>query len=309
MTSLRWTETAPGSGAVSTADGKPLARYSWSAEKNHPYFSAVRPLQHAGVLTNTAPWDHRWHHGLWWSWKHINGVLYWEDHEDYGGGGDGLGRSLVVEHSVDETDGGLTIRETLTWSPVATGRPVLEERRSVRLHTDLDGIEAWALDWDSEWTALERADLTVTPYPEHWWGGYAGLNYRAARSMAAGETILASGDRTGREAIHSHEGEWGALLGKVDGAGTDEPNAPAFGGVALLIHPGNPLTPTPLYVFSAEDEFGFLASAPLMHQTLQLAEGETLHLRHRAVVLGESVDHAALDRLSRQYGGGENKHS
>jgi len=305
VTSLRWAETGPGTGLVSTGEGAPLARYSWSADKNHPYFSDVRPLQHQGVVTNTAPWDHRWHHGLWWSWKFINGVLYCEDHEEYGGGEDGLGRSAVVEHSVDDADGELTIREDLTWSPVATGRPVLEERRSVRIHTSLDCVDGWALDWDSEWTATEPVTLSVTSYPEHWWGGYAGLNYRASRSMAAAETILASGGRTGREAVHSHPAEWGALLGNVDGTGIDEPNAPAFGGVALLVHPDNPMTPTPLYVFSAADEFGFLASAPLMHAPRELRAGETLRLRHRAVVLGAAVDHSALDRLSREYSGEE----
>ncbi|WP_210480473.1 DUF6807 family protein [Naasia sp. SYSU D00948] len=303
MTRLSWQETGPETAAVVTEEGRRLADYSWSAAKNHPYFSAVRPLQHDGILTNTAPWDHRWHHGLWWSWKFLNGVLYWEDHPGYGNGSGAMGRSYVTGHTVAAEDGAVDIREELEWRPDGSSEPVLRERRSVRLHADLDGVEAWALDWDSTWTAATPVELSVTSYPEHWWGGYAGLNYRAARSMAAGETILASGDRTGREAVHSHPGTWGALLGNVDGAGTDEPNEPAFGGVALLAHPAN--APLPLYVFSAADEFGFLATAPLMHSTKRLAEGETLRLRHRAVVLGSAVDHAALDRLSRHYGGEE----
>src|ERR687890_561666 len=76
-------------------EGQPLARYSWGPSTNHPYFSDVRPLAHRGVLTNHAPHDHRWHHGIWWSWKFINDVLFWEDHPAYGGNRVGLGRSHV----------------------------------------------------------------------------------------------------------------------------------------------------------------------------------------------------------------------
>ncbi len=306
MTRLSWQETGSGKAAVVTDEGRRLADYSWSDAKNHPYFSAVRPLQHNGILTNTAPWDHRWHHGLWWSWKFLNGVLYWEDHEGYGGGSGVMGHSVVTGHTVRTDYGIVEISEELEWRPVSSGDPVLRERRSILLHTQLAGVDAWALDWDSVWTAEVPVEFTATPYPEYWWGGYGGLNYRAARSMAAGETIIASEDRTGREAVHSLPGAWGALLGNVDGAGTDEPNAPAFGGVALLAHPGN--APVPIYVFSAADDFGFLATAPLMHRAMQLPAGENLRMRHRAVILGTAVDHSALDRLSRQYGGEEHRH-
>ncbi|WP_160150839.1 DUF6807 family protein [Microbacterium timonense] len=303
MTSLRWQERGDATAVIVTDDGRHLADYSWSTAQNHPFFSHVRPLQHDGVLTNTAPWDHRWHHGLWWSWKFIDGVLFWEDHPDYGNGTGALGRSWVTGHEVTVGDAGIRIDETLAWRPDGSDQALLTEVRRITAHTALDGVDAWALDWDSTWTANAAVELSVTPYPEHWWGGYAGLNYRAARSMSEEERILASGGRLGRETVHSHEGQWAALLGNVDGAGTDEPNRPAYGGAAILVHPEN--GPTPLYVFSAADEFGFLATAPLMHGSRQLARGETLRLRHRVVVLGHDVDHETLDRLSRAYGGKE----
>lgn len=303
MTTLQWQEGDDGRAVLTTADGRHLADYSWSAEKNHPFFSHVRPLQHDGILTNTAPWDHRWHHGLWWSWKFLNGILFWEDHPDYGNGGGALGRSWVTAHDVTVDDAGVHIEETLDWRPDGSDEALLTEERRITVHTAIEGVDAWALDWDSTWTAQVPVELSVTPYPEHWWGGYAGLNYRAARSMAEEERILASEGRNGREAVHAEDGVWAALLGNVDGAGTDEPNRPAYGGAALLVHPGN--GPTPLYVFSAADEFGFLATAPLMHEGRQLAEGERLRLRHRVVVLGHDIDHDTLDKLSRDYTGEE----
>lgn len=165
MTALVWRERDDATAVLTTADGRLLADYSWSSEKNHPFFSHVRPLQHDGVLTNTAPWDHRWHHGLWWSWKFLNGILFWEDHPDYGNGNGALGRSWVTGHDVTVDDSGVRIDETLDWRPDRSDEALLTEVRSIRIHTALDGIDAWALDWDSTWTAQAPVELTVTPTP------------------------------------------------------------------------------------------------------------------------------------------------
>lgn len=301
MTTLDWQPDGPDVLAIRTDEGRQVARYSYSAAKNHPYFWDVRPVNHGGVLTTHAPWDHRWHHGLWWSWKFVNDVLYWEDSEAYGGARAGLGRSHVVGHAVEETGPGPAIVEDLEWRVDATGQVVLREERRLTLRANLAADDAWAIDWDLRWTAVEDAHFSTTPYPENWWGGYAGLNYRAARSMRTGETILASGGLSGREAVHARPGAWSAYAGNVDGSGTDDPDHPAFGGVAILVHPQNWGTPTPVYTFSATDDFGFLAAAPLMHQDLTLAEGEQVHLRFRTVVLGSALDAAQLDVLHDQY--------
>ena len=43
-----------------------------------PYF---HPLATPGgtLLTDLRPTDHPWHRGLWFSWKFINGLNYWEE--------------------------------------------------------------------------------------------------------------------------------------------------------------------------------------------------------------------------------------
>ena len=90
-----------------------------------------------------------------------------------------------------------------------------------------------------------------------------------------------------------------AYGGRVDGAGTDEPDQPATGGLAILTHPEDP--PVPAYVFSAADEFGFLAAAPLMHGPREIAKGATLTLRYRTVVLGSLPVADEIERLHAQY--------
>ena len=281
--------------------GQPLAGCSWSPTANHPYFDDVRPLTHRGVLTTHAPHDHRWHHGLWWSWKFIDDVLFWEDHPDYGGNRAGLGRSVVETHRVTETHHGVRIEEHLTWRVDATGEVLLEEQRSIDATLDTGLQDGWALDWDQTWTASRDVRLSVTPWPATTWGGYAGLNYRAARAMVSGETVLAAGGRTGRDAVHGERTAWAAYGGAVDGAGTDDPDHPARGAVALLQHPGDAGYPSPFYVFSAVSDFGFLATAPLMHENRDLAGGERLRLRTRALVLPQPGAAADLEHAHAAY--------
>ena len=283
--SLRFQDTGQHRGLLLGPQDQPLARYSWGTTANHPYFDDVRPAAHLGVLTTHAPHDHRWHHGLWWSWKFLNDVLFWEDHPGYGGNRTGLGRSVVEAHEVVPVGDGVRFDERLSWRVDGSGEVLLTEERSVTASLEPAPAGGWALDWDQTWTASTDVRLSTTPWPETSWGGYAGLNYRAARAMAAGESIVGAGGRTGRAAVHGEHLAWAAYTGQVDGAERDEPQQPARGGVALLEHPGNPGHPNPFYAFSAADDFGFLATAPLMRQDRVLPAGERLALRTRVLVL------------------------
>ena len=299
MTGLKWTPLREGAGVVIGPDGSTLARYDWRSA-NHPYFDRMRPLGHGGVLTNHAPHDHRWHHGLWWSWKFVNDVLFWEDHPDYGGNRLGLGRSIVTDHEVVHRDGAVVIREQLAWRLDGTGEDLLIESRQVAMSVDLEAGDRWYLDWDQSWTSTVPVRLDSTPWPETSWGGYGGLNYRPARSMGSGELLRGDGV-SGASALHGARSPWAAYSGLLDGAETDDPDHPAEGGVALLQHPANPRFPDPIYAFSAKDGFGFLATAPVMRDPLELATGESLRIRTRVVVLDSSIDEDALAAAHERY--------
>lgn len=295
MSRLSWRRCGQYAGHITDGD-RELARYSWDPGANHPHFADVRPLQHSGVLTNHAPWDHPWHHGLWWSWKYLNGVLYWENDPEYGGEHNGLGHSTVTRHQVEAADGSVRISQSLRWSPLASGTPVLTEERRLSIGITKTG---WYIDWDLSFTATLPVQATVTPYPQVAWGGYAGLNYRPARSLAAGETIIAAGGACGRDAVHGQPLPWCAYLGRADDAGTGNPNHPAIGGMALLSHPHNPRHPMPAYAFSAgTGAFGFLALAPLMHEPLHLAPGDQSRMRFRSLILGTAN---SADDLEAEY--------
>lgn len=299
--SLVWEQETPHTGRISAPGGRTVAKYSYSPEKNNPYFWDLRPLNHDGVLSNHAPWDHRWHHGLWWSWKFINDVLYWEDHEAYGGPRKGLGRAHVTEHDVEQGVEGPVIRERVEWRENASGAAALRESRSMALATEPEIAGGWRIDWDHEWTAPREARLSATPYPEHSWGGYGGLNFRPARSLSFGEEILGSGGRNGRSELHGRPAEWAAYAGVPDGAYGHTRDEPAHGGLAILVHPENWRAPMPVYAYSAEENFGFLAVAPLMLRDDVLETGATLRLRFRTVVFGTKPDATQLQALHDRY--------
>lgn len=300
MTGLMWRDHGDDMGAVLGPDGHELATYSWSRQANHPYFHPVRPLGHRGVLTNHAPWDHRWHHGLWWSWKFLNGYLFWEDHPDYGGEHRGLGRSVVGAHEVEPVGVGVRISERLSWQLDGSGQELLsEERTIVAGPSSLDG--AWSLDWDLTWTATTDVRMSTTPRAQVAWGGYAGLNYRPARSLGSRECLLASTGEGELGTVDARTVSWAAYLGSVDGAGNDEPKVPAQGGLAILQHPDNVRFPAPAYAASAENGFGFLAAAPLLDEDLDLPAQGRLRLRYRTLVLGRQVTAEELERAHAEY--------
>ena len=56
---------------------KPLWSYHFPADGHVPYFHPLA-LADGAVLTAFAPPDHPWHFGLWFAWKFLNGVNYWD---------------------------------------------------------------------------------------------------------------------------------------------------------------------------------------------------------------------------------------
>jgi hypothetical protein len=308
MRRLSWREDGPSAADILDADGTRLARYAWGPESNNPAFHPLCVRGGGPSLTNRAPWDHRWHHGLWWSWKLINGHLFWEDHPDYGGDALGLGRSVVREHTARELpDGRIRVEQAIeVRTPDAV---LLDEARELVLHPDAGtGPEAWAIDWHLRSTAVEDCELRATPWPEVPWGGYAGLAYRPARSMAWGESFAADGDRRAADTLHGKTARWSALSGNLDGPVDSTPDTPAQAGVALLSHPGNVRHPTPVYAWSAgTGDFGFLAASPVFHEPLRLGAGDEIAFRFRVVVFPGAADPDMLDRAWSSYaaGGGE----
>ena len=60
-----------------------LWRFNHGPQQDVPFFHPVSTPT-GRVLTWDAPPDHVWHHGLWFCWKYINEVNYWEPNQQTG---------------------------------------------------------------------------------------------------------------------------------------------------------------------------------------------------------------------------------
>ena len=69
---------AKGSATTCFDAGKLLWQLNHPKTGVHPWFHPLATP--SGVeITRNRPWDHPWHRGLWFSWKYVNGVNFWNE--------------------------------------------------------------------------------------------------------------------------------------------------------------------------------------------------------------------------------------
>ncbi|GAF86299.1 unnamed protein product, partial [marine sediment metagenome] len=73
---FRW-DVQTGKSVALEHDGKTVWQFNHGADQPKPHFHPVA-LPDGRIVTWDRPPDHVWHHGLWFSWKYINGLNYWE---------------------------------------------------------------------------------------------------------------------------------------------------------------------------------------------------------------------------------------
>jgi len=285
-------EQTQGSSLSLVGPAGPLWRLRYAGDLDVPYFHPLRTTE-GRLLTWDKPPDHLWHHGLWFSWKYINKVNYWEIDAKTGHPAGKTswsnvrvttGRDLKVRIDMD-----------LAYRPAGVGEPVLVEKRTIEISPpEADGV--YRLDWTCTFKALTTVVLDRTPLPGETggqtWGGYAGLSLRLARALADREARTSDGlvetwieDR--------YRGRHTALdySGLVDG----EP-----AGVAIIDHPSNPRSPSPWYVIRSA-EMSFFTPAVLCFEPLTLNAGESLALRYRVLVHPGRWDENRLRREAAQF--------
>lgn len=244
-----------------------------------PFFHPLT-LPDGTVLTDLRPDDHPWHRGLWWSWKFINGVNYWEEDRKTGRSD---GTTELLDAQVEtQADGAARIRQTLQYR-VGAAAPLLAESRTIAVSAPAaDG--SYHLDWTSTFTANADVKLDRTPLPGEpggqSWGGYAGLGLRLSPALKSWVYALDGATEHGN-ALNGKAGRW------VDFAGPT-------GGVTLFDHPANPRHPTPWKVIQ---NMPFFAPAPLFRSGLALAAGESLTFRYRIAIRAGPTTAEALLRM------------
>ncbi len=257
-------------------------QFNHGANLPKPYFHPVA-LVDGTILTAPSPADHPWHRALWFSWKMLNGVNYWEE-DPRTGKCEGV-TDVRATKIAQNADGSARIEMSIDFHP-ANQPAVLMESRSIDVSAP-DARGAYRIDWSGTFTACAKDVLLQGGTAG---GGYAGLSVRI--SQASGDWVLI--DSEGRRDTasdgspsnplgtaantHGQRARW--MDFSIVDAATAQPC-----GIAILEHPSNPRHPSQWHnVMVAAGRFGYFSPAMLWSQPYTLAAGQKFTLRYRILV-------------------------
>ncbi|MDR1817064.1 MAG: PmoA family protein [Puniceicoccales bacterium] len=304
------TAGAAGSAGAAAPLPPPVVSESWtynpsSAEGKsyfHPLVIPGDPKREA--FTSFRPADHKWHLGLWFSWKFINKVNFWEPDKR------AKIRTLTSSQSGAKAAGaGATDTFVSEIVYEASGAEVVRERRRVVVSTAPNGN--YTIRWDAAFTAvaekvvLDRTKPGKSRRTGNWEsGGYAGLNLRFADEPAfrytfasdnglqnaaicgnsAGAVIVEIAGKNGARATLTFRD----LSDQATGEAADK-NGTVGGAAGGAKFPAGFAWPPKWFVRhqpGAQRGRGYyvLGSAPVFDAPLTLARGETLRLRYEIAV-------------------------
>jgi hypothetical protein len=264
---------------VNKTSGLPVWRVVCDPAQPKPYVYPLATLQGVGLTAN-APADHTWHHSLWFSWKYIDGVNYWE--AEGAATNQNKGRTTIKSASFRRgADFSARVEMVLEYAP--EGQPtVLREARTMAFSAPrADG--SYAIDWDARFTVGAREiKLDRTP-PSGKSGGYAGLSLRFPKGLTGWDFLTSAGAQSA-DAGNGKPARWADFSGPTQ-------SGPAA-GIAVLEHPANPRHPSAWYLNASHPYF---SPALVYHEPMTLQPGATMRLRYRVLVHEGRADKERLE--------------
>lgn len=265
-TTLAWRES-----------GNVVWRFSFDPRKGKPFFDPVS-VDGRTSLTNFRPEDHPWHYGLWFSWKYINEVNYWEEDRQSGkaAGATRWGTPQIGARP----DGSATIQLDMTYTH-PSGRVDMTESRELRISAPrADG--GYTIDWNSHFTAgkagavLGRTPMSGEPEGKVN-GGYAGLSARLAAAPITMSVVTPDGPVTQFASDRARPAASAVAANFKDGARD-------VGAIAILSDPANIGEKASWYVINSATAMRFLCAAVLAPQVRTLPPGGEWRLHYRIAV-------------------------
>ncbi|MEI6808241.1 MAG: DUF6807 family protein [bacterium] len=259
---LSWSRTTNSIALMNS--GNVVWKLNHDKAEGKPYF---HPLSTIGgdVLTCLRPGDHPWHRAVWFSWKYINGLNYWEEDKKTG-----LSEGRTELTGIKVTTAGdysAKIEMALSYHPPGK-EEVLSEKRTLDIGAPgEDGT--YRIDWASSFVA-SSTDVVLGRTPLQGeaggagWGGYAGLSVRMARETIGWKMV----DSETRQdlAIHGKKALWIDVSGPI---GLEKNPV----GVAVFDHPSNIRNPSSWYV---SKEMPYFSPALLFDSAQGLEKGKEL---------------------------------
>ena len=272
---LRWTKTDTTLALINHSEI--VWQFNFNNRFGKPYFHPL--MANETALTCVSPVDHPWHLGLWFSWKYINGVNYWEYDKKFSTPKNSYQAegSTVITHIKQKLNRDFTadIQLDIRYHP-HDGKDVLTEDRRFFISKPMsDG--RYYIDESHVFTALEdhvlldRTPLQGEPHGQSW-GGYAGVSARFNQDFTTPE-ISASSD-----SLHLNKSNW-MYMGFNNVIGKKV-------GMLILTDPKFSTSSTSWYVIrDPQIPFYYYSPAALFDHSLELQKGEKVNLKYRIWIL------------------------
>lgn len=261
-------------------------QYNFNNRFGKPYFHPVTVKN--STLTCVSPPDHPWHLGLWFSWKFISGVNYWEYLNDFKSEETGYRSAGITEIQKNEifknADFSADIRMELQYHPENSGA-VMTEKRNVHISPPFsDG----SYFMDNEYifnplvdeVVLDRTPIEGEPEGKSW-GGYGGLSIRFSQDYTSPEIIAPGESKNFKKNGWLYMG-FNTLTGEK-------------AGICILQNPKFTTPTTSWYVIKEPaTPFYYYSPAALFDGPITLKKGETLQLKYRIWILAGDIGKEAL---------------
>jgi len=247
-----------------------------------------KPYMRVGLLDGTEltrPWpipkgypkdDHTWHRALWWSWKAIDGVNYWEKNQQ--------GTDPVRVAVTTNADGSAKIHMTVAYHQ-PDRPPVVTEKRVIDVGAP-DESGSYLIRWRATFTPAGDKAVVFNR------NGYGGFAIRMAGEFCgdpkAGKpawTFTRSEEQPGRKGSR-----WIAYCGTtVNGKAA---------GVAIFDHPDNPRHPA---LWATRGQYPYMNPSFTCRADYTLPAGESLTLTYGVLVHHGLADRAAIERAWKRF--------
>lgn len=254
-----------------------------------------KPTMRIGLLDGTEltrPWpvpkgyaksDHVWHKGLWWSWKGINGINFWEGNQQ------GTDPNAVSVTCND--DGSAVVEMTVTYH-LPKAAPLAVERRRVEVSAP-DATGSYLIRWRATFTSGGCDKVLFNR------NHYGGLAMRLAAEFAGDPTKDPNAWRFVLSAETPADGKkkpagnrWVAYAGKAQNG---KPTC-----VAMFDHPANPRYPTR---WALRTQYPYFNPCFIAPGDFTLKAGEALTLQYGIWVHAGKADAAAIEKAWKAYAG------
>jgi type 1 glutamine amidotransferase len=255
-----------------------------------------KPYLHPVYLNNTrltseSPTDHVWHYGLWFSWKFINGLNYWEYLDDFKTEETGYKSQGITEiNTIDirqNPDFSADIDLDIIYHP-GNEDPVLRESRKIYISPQ-DNFGQFYIDYVHHFIAeyvdvmIDRTPILGEPEGKSW-GGYGGLSIRFNQDFTETETIPSVNYPDFPVNDWFYMG-FNSLTGEK-------------AGLAMFQHPDYTTETTRWYYLTDKNHpFFFFSPAALYDGNYQLNKGESLILKYRVWILSEASDEILAEKF------------